>query len=128
MPRVVHFEIHAGDVQGAIAFYRAVFAWDFPDCGHGGYYGVITGAEGEPGINGGLIARQSPPPSGEDAVTSFVCTVDVPDLDAYVARVTATGGSGAMAKTAVAGVGWLAYCKDTEGNTFGMLQSDPNAA
>jgi predicted enzyme related to lactoylglutathione lyase len=29
---------------------------------------------------------------------------------------------------AVAGIGWLAYCTDTEGNIFGMMQSDPTAA
>jgi predicted enzyme related to lactoylglutathione lyase len=29
---------------------------------------------------------------------------------------------------AIPGVGWLAYCKDTEGNIFGMMQSDKNAA
>jgi hypothetical protein len=28
---------------------------------------------------------------------------------------------------AVAGVGWLAYCKDTEGNLFGMMQADAGA-
>jgi len=25
-------------------------------------------------------------------------------------------------------VGWLGYVKDTEGNTFGMMQMDPSAA
>ena len=27
----------------------------------------------------------------------------------------------------VQGVGWLMYCKDTEGNIFGMMESDENA-
>jgi predicted enzyme related to lactoylglutathione lyase len=27
----------------------------------------------------------------------------------------------------VKGVGWLAYCKDTEGSIFGLLQDDKNA-
>jgi predicted enzyme related to lactoylglutathione lyase len=27
----------------------------------------------------------------------------------------------------IPGMGWLAYCKDTEGNIFGMMQNDPNA-
>jgi predicted enzyme related to lactoylglutathione lyase len=26
------------------------------------------------------------------------------------------------------GVGYMAYCRDTEGNTFGIMQEDPNAA
>jgi uncharacterized protein len=28
---------------------------------------------------------------------------------------------------AIPGVGWLAYAKDTEGNIFGFMQSDPAA-
>ncbi len=28
---------------------------------------------------------------------------------------------------AVPGIGWLAYCIDTEGNTFGVLQADEAA-
>lgn len=30
-------------------------------------------------------------------------------------------------KTAAPGVGWLAYCKDTEGNIFGLMENDPSA-
>jgi predicted enzyme related to lactoylglutathione lyase len=29
---------------------------------------------------------------------------------------------------AIPGVGWLLYCKDSEGNVFGMMQPDPQAA
>ena len=38
------------------------------------------------------------------------------------------GGTVALAKMPIPGVGWLAYCKDTEGNIFGMMQPDPKAA
>jgi len=38
------------------------------------------------------------------------------------------GGTVALAKHAVPTVGWLAYCKDTDGNLFGLMQSDPTAA
>ena len=31
-------------------------------------------------------------------------------------------------KMPVPGVGWLAYCKDLDGNAFGIMQSDPAAA
>jgi predicted enzyme related to lactoylglutathione lyase len=30
-------------------------------------------------------------------------------------------------KMPVPGIGWLAYCKDTEGHIFGMMQNDPSA-
>jgi predicted enzyme related to lactoylglutathione lyase len=29
MPRVVHFEIHAGDPSRAISFYEKLFGWKF---------------------------------------------------------------------------------------------------
>lgn len=28
---------------------------------------------------------------------------------------------------AIPGIGWLAYCTDPEGNTFGIMQNDPKA-
>ena len=37
------------------------------------------------------------------------------------------GGRIVMPKTAVPGVGWLSYAKDTEGNIFGMIENDPKA-
>jgi predicted enzyme related to lactoylglutathione lyase len=37
------------------------------------------------------------------------------------------GAQIALPKMAIPGVGWLVYCKDTEGNIFGMMQNDPSA-
>jgi predicted enzyme related to lactoylglutathione lyase len=45
-----------------------------------------------------------------------------------VKRIVELGGSIALAKMPIPGVGWLAYGKDTEGNIFGCMQSDPAAA
>jgi predicted enzyme related to lactoylglutathione lyase len=44
-----------------------------------------------------------------------------------MAKITAAGGKVITPKMAVPGVGWMAYCLDTEGNQFGIMQSDPNA-
>jgi predicted enzyme related to lactoylglutathione lyase len=57
-----------------------------------------------------------------------VCTLDVPDADAAVEAAVKAGGSVAVAKLAVPGVGWLAYVKDTEGNILGVMQTDSAAA
>ncbi len=54
-------------------------------------------------------------------------TIDVPSVDEFVAKITANGGQVVMPKTVIPGVGWLAYCQDTEGNSFGILQADPDA-
>lgn len=127
MPRPVHFEIHAEDQDRAQRFYEAMFGWTFQAWGDSGYRMIDTGAEGI-GINGGLMRRQGPSPAGGEPVASWVCTVDVDDVDAYLARAEASGGSVALPKMAIPGVGWLAYVKDTEGNILGMMQEDPGAA
>ena len=84
-----------------------------------------TGEEGTHGIDGGLLPRQGPAPAAMAPVSAFVCTVGVTDLDAMVATAVAAGGVVALPKMPIPTMGWLAYCKDTEGNLFGMMQMDP---
>jgi predicted enzyme related to lactoylglutathione lyase len=60
-------------------------------------------------------------------VHGYICTADVDNLDAHVAKLVPSGGTLALPKMAIPTVGWLAYGKDTEGNIFGMMQADPNA-
>ena len=124
MPRPVHFEIHASDPTASRAFYEGVFGWRFQQWGDLPYWVVSTGdgpamgseEQGQPGIDEG------------QAVNAFVVTVDVPDCAASVDRALAAGGSVALPRAAMAGVGWLAYVKDPDGNLFGLMQADPAAA
>ena len=126
MPRVVHFEIQAGDPARAIKFYENIFNWSFQKWdGPMPYWLVTTGPDGQPGINGGLHPRQ-----GEvdgQAVIGYVCTVDVESVDESVGTVEKNGGHVVVPKMPIPGMGWLVYCKDTEGNIFGMMQNDPEA-
>lgn len=126
MNRVVHFEIHAEDPARARAFYEAMFSWRFDQFGEMDYWLIYTGPPDQSGINGGLHKRIGA--HGPAAVMSYVCTVDVDDLDAMIRRVSTTGGSCMVGKKAIPQVGWFAYCKDTEGNIFGLIQHDKNAA
>jgi predicted enzyme related to lactoylglutathione lyase len=126
MPRVVHFEIHASEPERAVNFYKTVFDWQFQKWeGPMDYWLITTGPNEEPGINGGLVRRQ-----GEldgQAVIAYVCTIDVADVDASTNTATSNGAQMVLPKMPIPGVGWLVYCKDTEGNIFGMMQADPNA-
>ncbi len=127
MPRVVHFEIHAENPERAIAFYQGLLGWEFSKWeGPVPYWLVKTGPDSEPGINGGLVPRRGP--IDGTAVIAYVCTVQVASVDNCVASALAKGGSVALPKMAIPGVGWLAYCKDTEGNIFGLMQPDRQAA
>jgi len=121
LSRPIHFEIPAENPQRAIGFYSGVFGWKFTKWdGPMDYWIISTGAAPEPGIDGGLLPRRDPN-------QPCVNTVGVANLDESVASVEAHGGSIAVPKMAIPGVGWLAYCKDTEGHIFGMMQSDPAA-
>jgi len=128
MPRVVHFEIHAADPARAAKFYRDLFGWDIQKfAGPVEYWLIATGPDGTRGINGGMVARCGPAAAEGQPVNAYVCTVDVPNLDESFAKALTLGGTVALPKMPIPGVGWLAYVKDTEGNVFGMMQSDPAA-
>jgi hypothetical protein len=130
MSRVVHFEIQADDVERAKAFYEAVFDWSFEDYGQmigSTYWGVTTGPEDQPGINGGLLQRPASAPGPEQGTNAYVCTMGVEDYDATEKRILDAGGQVALPKMALAGMAWQGYYLDTEGNTFGIHQPDPNA-
>jgi predicted enzyme related to lactoylglutathione lyase len=127
MGRIVHFEIHAENPERAIKFYGDLFGWQFKRWeGPMPYWVIKTGEEGEPGINGGLLPRRGA--IDGQAVIAYVCTAQVASLDQSLAKAKSAGGTEALPKMAIPGVGWLAYCKDTEGNIFGMMQPDPKAA
>lgn len=121
MPRVVHFEIPVDDPERGVRFYQKVFGWKINKWdGPEDYWLVTTGEKDEPGIDGALM-RRSPP------FTTTVNTVDVPSVDEFAQKVVAAGGKVVMSKTTIPGVGYFAYCADTEGNMFGIMQSDPSA-
>ncbi|MFQ6133586.1 MAG: hypothetical protein ACE5R4_16215 [Armatimonadota bacterium] len=44
-----------------------------------------------------------------------------------MAKVEQSGGEVLAPKMAIPGVGYHTYCKDTEGNVFGIMQDDPSA-
>ena len=122
MPRPVHFELPAADPERAARFYTDVFGWTIEKWdGPAEYWLVTTGEEGEPGINGGIMRPQDP----EQTTTN---TVGVDDLDATVERATAAGATLVAPRMPIPGMGWLAYLTDTEGNAFGVMEPDSNAA
>ena len=126
MPRIIHFEVHAEQPERAINFYRSVLGWEFTKWdGPQPYWLIKTGPDDQPGINGGMIPRRGA--IDGQAVIAYVCTVDTPSVDEYLKKAQAGGGSVAVPKMPIPGVGWLAYCKDTEGNIFGLMQADPKA-
>ena len=131
MSRVVHFEIQVDDIERAKAFYAAVFGWEYQDWGAvtgSPYFGIITGPDDQMGINGGMLQRPVPAPAPEVGTNAYVCTMGVADYDATHEKILAAGGIVALPKMALTGMAWQGYYIDTEGNTFGIHQPDPDAA
>ncbi|MFL5802628.1 MAG: VOC family protein [Roseiflexaceae bacterium] len=122
MPRVVHFELSADDPERATKFYSTVFGWQINKWdGPQDYWLITTGEAGTPGIDGAIMRRM-------EGGAPVVNTIDVPSVDQFVAKIIANGGALALPKMAIPGVGYVAYCIDTEGTTFGLMQRDPTAA
>jgi predicted enzyme related to lactoylglutathione lyase len=59
----------------------------------------------------------------DEAGSGLIVYMATDDIDATIAKVRDAGGS-ADDKQPIPQTGWLARCKDTEGNTFSLYQSD----
>jgi len=116
MPRVIHFEIHADDPERAVKFYQKVFGWEIQKWGGPVDYWLIkTGEPKEPGIDGAITREEA------------YNTIGVPSVDEFARKIVEAGGKVVREKAPIPGVGYLAYCMDTEGNVFGIMQEDPSA-
>lgn len=121
MNRVIHFEINVDNPERAVKFYRDVFGWKIEKWnGPQDYWLVMTGSSDEPGINGGLMKRMNP-------ASTTVNTIEVPSVDDFLAKINRNGGKTLSPKMAIPGIGYHAYCQDTEGNAFGIMQESKSA-
>jgi predicted enzyme related to lactoylglutathione lyase len=118
MPRVVHFEFVAEDIEKVIEFYKTVFGWKIEKWeGPMEYWLITTGDENEPGIDGGLARRTDPS-------DSTINTIDVENIDEILKAIVTNGGEIIRPKEQLPGVGWLAYIKDPDGNMWGLMKSE----
>ena len=119
MPKVIHFEVSAKDSKRAVKFYETVFGWQVNRFGPMDYWLVKAGEDKEMGINGAI--------SGESKFKGTVNTINVKSYEEAAKKIVEAGGKIISPKTAVPGIGYMSYCKDTEENVFGIMQTDPNA-
>jgi predicted enzyme related to lactoylglutathione lyase len=112
---LVHFEFPADEAGRATSFWNSLFGWDFEEFQGSGYHITQTPTPG-----GALQARQE----GQTGITVYF---DTDDVEATAEKVKSIGGTVAMGKSPVPGMGYFAICEDTEGNTFGLWESDESA-
>lgn len=118
MGRVTHFELGVEDAERAARFYREALDWKVEKWdGPLEYWLLTTGPEDALGINGAFLGKSNGYPNTQ-------ITVAVDSIDDTLARIVAAGGEIIEPKETLPGVGQLAYCRDTEGNAFGVLQPE----
>ena len=117
---VVHFEIigkNAAELQG---YYRELFGWEI-DANNPMNYGLVqregnTNAEGV-GIGGGVGGG----PEGYDGHVTFY--VEVPDVEAALAKAESLGGTRTMGPEKVMDQVEIGLFQDPEGHTVGVVKS-----
>lgn len=120
MLRAIHFDLSADNPERATRFYQSVFGWKTEKWqGPTDYWLMTTGDDKKPGITGGVAARIQP-----HDTTAVI--IEAPSVDEYAEKVKSSGGQIREAKQTIPGVGYLVMCRDTEGNTFGIMQVDPS--
>ncbi|MBP1157917.1 MULTISPECIES: VOC family protein [Rhodococcus] len=122
--KVVHFEVPFDDGDRARTFYQQAFGWNTVEMPEMSYTIVSTGPAAESGmpaepgyIGGGMFERVPEYPKGP------VITIDVPSIDAALAKIAELGGSTVGEKQPVGEMGFAAYFKDTEGNIMGLWEN-----
>ena len=120
MANIVWFEIGADNVERAKLFYGSLFGWKIEKMpGATDYWHLDTGGSDD-APDGGIMKRKDP----QQGITNYIGVSSVAESAAKVQKL---GGKICVAKTAVPEMGYFAVCQDTEGNQFGIWQSDANA-
>jgi predicted enzyme related to lactoylglutathione lyase len=114
-------ELHTRDVDGAKAFYSAVFGWRPEDQDMDGMTYTILNL-GDSQIAGMMTMQPGVP----DEVTAFWLTYfGVADCDASVAKAQELGASVTAPPMDIPGVGRFAVLSDPHGATFAIIAGAP---
>lgn len=109
-------ELHAGDGDGAFAFYAALFGWtkgEAVDMGSMGVYQIFV-ADGVP--VGGLMTKAADMPK-----PAWLYYFNVDAVDAAMGRVRDSGGQVVLERQQVPGGMWIVQCINPQGAMFAML-------
>lgn len=124
MNTIAYFEIQADQPENCIEFYTQIFGWKFSkESMPADYWRIETES-----IQGGLLRRPAPAPTGPAGTNAFTNSIIVENFDTTATKIIQSGGLVALEKFAIPGRCWQGYFIDPEGNTFGIFQVDENAA
>jgi predicted enzyme related to lactoylglutathione lyase len=119
---VVHFEVIGKDGEKLRGYYSELFGWQI-DANNPMNYGIVqrdgnTNSDGV-GIGGGVAGG----PEGYEGHVTFY--VEVPDVEAALAKAESLGGERVMGPETLSEAGGmvLGQLKDPEGHVIGLIQT-----
>jgi predicted enzyme related to lactoylglutathione lyase len=111
-PAVVHWEVQARDLPRQQRFFGELFGWKI-DTNNPMSYGMVSGA-GKDTIGGGI----GPAMDSSSRVTFYV---QVPDIDALLAKANGLGAKTMVPRSEFGGV-IMALFRDLEDNVIGLVE------
>jgi predicted enzyme related to lactoylglutathione lyase len=116
MYRPLFFQLPASDPGRLAEFYSKVFGWGRGKmAGLGEIWALVSGPFDQPGMNGIVMGK---------FMEGTVNAIEVPDLDAALLKVEEQGGRITTPKQNLPTLGDFAWCRDTDGNYFVLMQLD----
>ncbi len=117
---VIHFEVIGKDAKALQEYYSELFGWEI-DASNPMNYGIVqrdgnTNADGA-GIGGGVGGGME----GYDGHVTFY--IEVPDVEAALAKAESLGGSRVMGPETVMDVVELGLFNDPEGHMVGVVKA-----
>ena len=117
---VIHFEVIGKDAKALQEYYSELFGWEI-DASNPMNYGIVqrdgnTNADGA-GIGGGVGTG----PEGYEGHVTFY--VEVPDVEAALAKAESLGGSRVMGPETVMDTIELGLFNDPEGHLIGVVKA-----
>jgi predicted enzyme related to lactoylglutathione lyase len=110
---VVHWQILSTEPEKIGAFYGEMFGWNVSDANGLGYRSIASA--GEKGIDGGIWPA---PPGAPESVQLYI---EVPDIEAALARAVELGGSILLPKQLLPDGDAMALAMDPMGRPFGLM-------
>ncbi len=111
---IVHFEVMGPDGNELEGFYAEVFGWRRNESISLDEYAILDTASGS--LSGGIGTGPAERPR---YLTMYI---EVPDIEAHLARVVAMGGTTLLPRTVVPDMATFALFADPAGNTVGLVE------
>lgn len=116
MPKVIHFQIFADDIERAKKFYTSVFDWKMEKISLNNVDHYFIFSKDYEQESFGHITKR------EQKINCIVDYIGVSSIEESFKKIDENNGTVMIPKTAINGYGWYALCRDSEGNIFGLWE------